>query len=327
MNRSLSIRRESWPIAGGFSISRGTKQAAEVVVAEIVDAGRRGRGECVPYGRYGETVEGVTAALEGMGDLVAAGLTRARLQSAMAPGAARNALDCALWDLEAKQRSLPAARLAGVETMRPLVTAYTISLGAAAQMAEAARGRAGHRLLKLKLGADGDEERLAAVRRARPDARLIVDANEGWRPDRLERLLAAAAEAGVELIEQPLSSGGDEALERIERACPVCADESLHHRGDLARLAGRYDAVNVKLDKAGGLTEALALIEEARAAGFKVMVGSMVATSLAIAPALIAAQTADWVDLDGPLLLERDREEGLAYDGDVVPPPSSKLWG
>jgi len=327
MVRKLEVAHERWPISGGFTIARGSKDTADVVVASIGDGPWRGRGECVPYGRYGESVEDVVAALGAMADAVAAGMTRLELQSAMAPGAARNALDCALWDLEAKSAAVPAARLAGLDNPKAVVTALTISLGPAQQMAETARANRHHRLLKLKLGAQGDEERLAAVRRARPDARLIVDANEGWPEGRIEALLGLAAEAGVELVEQPLAANADGRLGEIARACPVCADEALHDRSDLAGLAARYDAVNVKLDKAGGLTEALILIEDARAAGYKIMVGCMVATSLAMAPALLAAQQADYVDLDGPLLLARDREPGLVYDKDLVMPPTPELWG
>jgi L-alanine-DL-glutamate epimerase-like enolase superfamily enzyme len=327
MAPKLEIAREHWPIAGDFTIARGSKVAADVVVASIADGARQGRGECVPYARYGETVEGAITALEAMAGAVGDGITRSELQNVMAPGAARNALDCALWDLEAKRAGVPAAELAGLAPIEPLMTAYTISLGPAAEMAEMARAKQHHRLLKLKLGAQGDEERLAAIRRARPDARLIIDANEGWPEGRLETLLGAAAEAGVELVEQPLPAGQDARLSEIARACPVCADEAFRGRSDLKELAGRYDAVNVKLDKAGGLTEALSLIDEAKEAGFTIMVGCMVATSLAMAPALLAAQRADYVDLDGPLLLAADREPGLVYDLDMVMPPTPELWG
>ncbi len=327
MALKLEIAHERWPIAGEFAIARGSKDTADVVVASIADGALRGRGECVPYARYGETVEGAVAALGAMAGAVGEGITRAELQSAMKPGAARNALDCALWDLDAKRAGIPAAELAGLAPIEPLMTAYTISLGPAAQMAETAQAKQQHRLLKLKLGAEGDEERLAAVRRARPDARLIADANEGWPEGRLEALLGTAAETGVELVEQPLPAGQDARLGEIARACSVCADEAFHGRSDLTALAGRYDAVNVKLDKTGGLTEALSLIGAAREADFTIVVGCMVATSLAMAPALLAAQRADYVDLDGPLLLAADRKPGLVYDLDVVMPPPPELWG
>jgi L-Ala-D/L-Glu epimerase len=326
MTAKLSARCERWPIRGVFAISRGAKIEANVVVAEISDGAATGRGECVPYARYGETVESVLAAIEALKDALAAGLDRRALQAALPAGAARNAVDCALWDLEAKRTGRRAWELAGLPAPEPVNTAYTISLDTPAAMAEAA-GRASYPLLKLKLGADGDPARLAAVRAAVPNARLIVDANEGWRPSSLEENLAACAAAGVELVEQPLPAGVDDALARIKRPVPVCADESIHHRIGLPLLAGKYDAVNIKLDKAGGLSEALALADEAAGAGFALMIGCMVATSLAIAPALLLAGRAAFVDLDGPLLLAGDRPDGLRYEGARVFPPAPALWG
>src|SRR6202521_4198389 len=322
MAAKLSARCEGWPIRGVFAISRGAKTEANVVVAEISDGAATGRGECVPYARYGESVESVIAAIEGLKNAVAAGLDRKALQAALPAGAARNAVDCALWDLEAKRTGRRAWELAGLAAPEPVVTAFTISLGAPAARGEAA-ARAPYPLLKLKLGADGDPARLAAVRAAVPAARLIVDANEGWRPENLEKHLAA----GGEVVEQPLPAGADDALARIKRPVPVCADESIHHRVGLTLLAGKYDAVNIKVDKAGGLSEALALADEAAGAGFAVMVGCMVATSLAIAPALLLAGSAAFVDLDGPLLLARDRPDGLRYEGARVFPPAAALWG
>lgn len=327
----LAARIERWPIEGSFSISRGTKTEAVVVVAEISQntaAGpRRGRGECTPYARYGETPETTLAAILALREAIAAGLTRAQLQAAMPPGAARNALDCALVDLEAKTAGRRAWDLLGRPPAEPRTTAFTISLGTAEAMAEAA-ARAAHRpLLKLKLGGDGDPARIAAVRRAAPAAELIVDANEAWRDDNLERHLAACGEAGVTLVEQPLPAGRDQRLEHITRVVPVCADESVHARASLAALSGRYDAVNIKLDKTGGITEALAMADEARRLGFELMVGCMVATSLAMAPAMLLARKARVVDLDGPLLLARDRDDGLRYDGSTVFPPEASLWG
>jgi L-alanine-DL-glutamate epimerase-like enolase superfamily enzyme len=245
----------------------------------------------------------------------------------MPAGAARNALDCALWDLEAKRSAMPAAKLAGIARPHPLTTAYTISLDSAEAMAAKAAAAAGTMpLLKLKLGGNGDDARLRQIRAACPAARLIADANEAWTPELYPALMAAAAETGVELIEQPLPAGADAALVG-PRPVPVCADESLHDRAGLAALAGRYDAVNIKLDKAGGLTEALALAAQARAHGFRIMVGCMVSTSLAMAPAVLLAQGADWVDLDGPLLLARDREPALRYDGALLHPTDPRLWG
>jgi len=324
---SLSVRTESWPIAGAFSISRGAKTEAQVVVAELSDGRHRGRGECVPYARYGETIAGVMAALGAIGNKLAFGLDRTALQAAMPAGAARNALDCAFWDLEAKRAGKPVHELAGLPAPRVLTTAYTISLGTPEAMAEAARASSARQLLKIKLGRDGDAARIAAVRGAAPDCELIVDANEGWTADNLAANLAACAAAGVTLVEQPLPADNDGALANISRPIPVCADESVHDRASLTALAGRYDAVNVKLDKTGGLTEALAMAEEAQRLGFAIMAGCMVATSLSMAPALLVAQRARVVDLDGPLLLAKDRPDGLRYEGSLVYPPTPALWG
>jgi L-Ala-D/L-Glu epimerase len=326
---NLSVRIERWPLLGAFSISRGSKTEAVVVVAELADGGYRGRGECVPYARYGETPEGVAAAIEAMRSAVQQGLDRVGLRAAMRAGAARNALDCAYWDLAAKQIGRRAHALAGLATPVPCVTAYTVSLAAPAAMAAAAERAASRPLLKVKLGAaDGDDrKRIVAVRGAAPQAELIVDANEGWTDDNLAQNLAACADAGVTLIEQPLPERRDAALARIKRAIPVCADESVHDRASLDALSGKYDAINVKLDKAGGLTEALALAAEAERRGFALMVGCMVATSLAMAPALLLAQRARIVDLDGPLLLAKDREHGLRYDDSLVYPAEPALWG
>ena len=323
----LSVRIERWPLAGVFAISRGSKTEAVVVVAELSDGTHRGRGESVPYARYGETPDGIVAAIEAVRPVLRRGLDRGALQRAMPAGAARNALDCAYWDVNAKQTGRRVHELAGLGAPGPLTTAYTISLGSAAAMAAAAERAAWRPLLKVKLGGDNDGTRIAAVRRAAPRAQLIVDANEGWNPDNFEANLAACADAGVTLIEQPLPEGRDEALARIRRPIPVCADESVHDSASLDALAGKYDAVNVKLDKAGGLTEALALAAEAERRGFAVMVGCMVATSLAMAPAMLVAQRARWVDLDGPLLLASDRAEGLRYEGSLVYPPDPVLWG
>jgi len=315
---------ERWPIAGEFVIARGAKREAAVVVAEVSDGMVSGRGECVPYARYGETVEGVRGAILAMRGALS---DRARLLRQMPAGAARNALDCALWDYEAKRSGTSAAVLGRLGALRPLTTAYTISLDTPEAMAtNAAAAARTLPLLKLKLGGPGDAERLSQVRAACPAARLIVDANEAWTPELLPVLMAAAAAAGVELVEQPLSAGADAALAG-PRPVPVCADESLHDRASLAALAGRYDAINVKLDKAGGLTEALALAAEARARGLRIMVGCMVATSLSMAPATLLAQGAEWVDLDGPLLLDRDRAAALRYEGALVHPPEPRLWG
>ena len=315
---------ESWPIAGTFAISRGSKREANVVVARVSDATVAGRGECVPYARYGETIDSVHPAILGV---ATAGLDCATLPHRLPAGAARNALDCALWDYQAKSTGRRAAELAGIGTPAVLTSAYTISLDDAEQMAAKAATARHLPLLKLKLGGHGDVERLHRVRAAVPQTRLIADANESWSEALLEQLMAAAAEAGLELIEQPLPAGADAALAGIARSVPVCADESLHTSADLDGLGDRYDAVNIKLDKAGGLTEALRLAGEARARGFKVMVGSMVATSLSMAPATLVAQAADWVDLDGPLLLAKDRTPGLRYEGALVHPSTPEHWG
>jgi L-Ala-D/L-Glu epimerase len=323
----LSVRSERWPITGAFTISRGSKTEAEVVVAELTDGTGTGCGECTPYPRYGETVAGVVATIAGLADDIRRGLDRAALQLALPAGAARNALDCAFIDLEAKRAGRPAHELLGVGAPRPRLTAYTISLEGPEQMAAAAAAAAARPLLKIKLGGAGDTERIAAVRNAAPNAELIVDANEGWRPENLAANLAACAAAGVTLIEQPLPAADDAALAAIVRPVRVCADESVHDRATLRTLVGKYDAVNIKLDKAGGLTEAIALAAEARALGFELMVGCMIATSLAIAPALLVAEHAQLIDLDGPLLLARDRPDGLRYDGSIVHPASRSLWG
>lgn len=322
----LSVRVERFPIAGTFTIARGSKTEAVVVVARLEADGRAGEGECVPYARYGETVEGTVKTLEQLAKAVSDDLDRTTLQAALPAGAARNALDCAFWDLEAKTHGTPVASRLGLVPPAPLVTAYTLSLDSPEAMARAATA-SGRPLLKLKLGAEGDEERLAAIRSAVPQARLIVDANEGWSPDTLEARMAACARFGVELIEQPLPADNDAMLAQVKRPVTICADESVHDRHGLAALRDRYDAINIKLDKAGGLTEALALAQEGEALGFKLMVGCMLATSLAMAPALLLAQKAQVVDLDGPLLLARDRQPGIRYDGALAYPPTPDLWG
>jgi L-alanine-DL-glutamate epimerase-like enolase superfamily enzyme len=323
----LVARIERFPIAGSFTISRGAKTEAVTVVAEISRDGQTGRGECVPYPRYGETPEATLASIQAMADVVARGLTREALQALMPAGAARNAIDCALVDLQAKRNAKRAWTLLGRPQPAACATAYTISLGSPEAMA-AATARAAHRvLLKIKLGGEGDVERIAAVRQAAPRSELIVDANEAWTAFNLEQNLKACAAAGVTLVEQPLPAGADEMLARINRPIAVCADESVHDRASLDGLRDRYDAVNIKLDKTGGLTEALLLADAARSLGFDIMVGCMVATSLSMAPAMLLTPQARFVDLDGPLLLARDRDHGLRYDGSLVSPPDAALWG
>jgi L-Ala-D/L-Glu epimerase len=324
----LSVSIERWPLAGAFTISRGSKTEAVVVVVELCDGPHRGRGESVPYARYGETPDSIVAAIETLRPVLRQGLDRPGLQGAMPAGAARNALDCAYWDLDAKATGRRVHELAGLVAPGPRVTAYTISLASPATMAEAAEQAATRPLLKVKLGGpESDAKRIAEVRRAAPRSELIVDANEGWTADNLQENLAACADAGVTLIEQPLPENADATLAHIKRLIPICADESLHDRAGLEALAGKYDAINIKLDKAGGLTEALALAAEAERRGFSIMVGCMVATSLSMAPAMLVAQRARVVDLDGPLLLARDRPDGLRYDGSLAYPPDAALWG
>ncbi|MDU6376643.1 MAG: N-acetyl-D-Glu racemase DgcA, partial [Bradyrhizobium sp.] len=295
--------------------------------AEVRLGALTGRGECVPYPRYGETPETSLSALLAMRDAVSSGLDRNALQSAMPPGAARNALDCALLDLEAKRSGRRIWDLLGRPAPEPCVTAYTISLGAPEVMAKAAAKAAHRPLLKIKLGGDGDPARIAAVRAAAPQSQLIVDANESWNEANLEANLAACVAAGVTLVEQPLPAGRDDALAQMTRPLTICADESVHASGSLEALRGRYDAVNIKLDKTGGLTEALAMADAARALGFDIMVGCMVATSLSMAPAMLLTPLARFVDLDGPLLLAEDCEHGLYYQDSLVYPPDAALWG
>ena len=327
MVRVISVEQQSFPIEGVFTISRGSRTQAEVITCTIREGDNAGRGECVPYRRYGETLESVLGQIEEAGPKLAQGMTRTELLEAMPAGAARNAVDCALWDLEAKVSGVPAASRLGAHPV-PLETAYTLSLGEPDAMAAQARANAGRPLLKVKIGGgDDDIARIRAVREAAPRSRLILDANEGWTESDVVRNMQAAADLGVSLIEQPLPAGQDGILRDIAHLVPLCADESVHVAKDLAALTGLYDAVNIKLDKSGGLTAALALREEARRLGFAVMVGCMVGTSLAMAPAVLLAQGADFVDLDGPLLLARDRVPGLAYEGSMVSPPLPALWG
>jgi L-alanine-DL-glutamate epimerase-like enolase superfamily enzyme len=323
----LAARIERWPIAGAFTISRGARTEAVTVVAEISQDNHTGRGECVPYARYGETPEATLAAILAMQEALRKGLDRQALQDALPAGAARNALDCALIDLEAKISGQRAWELLGRPAPRACTTAFTISLGTPEAMAAATAKAAYRPLLKIKLGGDGDADRIAAVREEAPESELIVDANEAWTPDNLEQNLAACKAVGVTLVEQPLPAGQDAVLARIRRPLAVCADESVHDRASLEALRERYDAINIKLDKTGGLTEALAMADAAQALGFEIMVGCMVATSLSMAPAMLLAQQARFVDLDGPLLLAGDRDDGLRYDGSTVYPPDAALWG
>jgi L-alanine-DL-glutamate epimerase-like enolase superfamily enzyme len=319
----LAVTPESFPLARAFTISRGSRTEARVLTVAVEEAGLVGRGECVPYARYGETLDSVAAQIAGL----PATFDRAELQALLPPGAARNAVDCALWDLAAKRSGRRVWQLAGLAAPEPVVTAYTLSLDTPEAMRAQAAENAARPLLKVKLGGEGDLARIEAVRAGAPHARLVVDANEGWTPEDYAALAPALAGLGVAMVEQPLPAGDDAALAAMPRPLPVCADESCHDRASLPALAGRYDMVNIKLDKAGGLTEALALRDAAQAAGFGVMVGCMVGSSLAMAPAVLVAQGAAVVDLDGPLLLARDRDHALAYDESGVHPPTPELWG
>jgi L-Ala-D/L-Glu epimerase len=319
----ITFTEDHFRLAQTFTISRGSKTEARVLTARLSRGGMTGQGECVPYARYGETLDSVRAQVEGLPEAI----TREALQSALPPGAARNAVDCALWDLEAKQAGRRVWEIAGHAAPRPLVTAYTLSLAAPEEMRAAAAANAHRPILKIKLGTPDDMPRLEAVRRGAPRARLIIDANEGWTPEVYTDLAPHLARLGVELVEQPLPAGQDDMLAEIARPIPVCADESCFDRASLAGLRGKYDVVNLKLDKTGGLTEGLLTRDLARLMGFQVMVGCMVGSSLAMAPAVLLAQGADWTDLDGPLLLAEDRPCSLCYDVEGVHPPDANLWG
>lgn len=319
----IQVYRDVFPLARVFTISRGSRTEAVVLRVEIEQDGVIGRGECVPYARYNETVESVTAQIKSL----SLPITREQLQESLAAGAARNAVDCALWDLEAKKAGKHAWQLAGLQPPGPEITAFTLSLDTPKSMQEQAAENANRPLLKIKLGGEGDIARLEAVRKGAPKARIIVDANEGWTADTYRQLAPVLVQLGVEMVEQPLPADDDEALLDIERVLPVCADESCHDRASLAGLQGKYDMINIKLDKTGGLTEAFALKERAIQEGYSIMVGCMVGSSLAMAPAVLVAQNTAVVDLDGPLLLADDRKHGLHYDEQGVYPSTKELWG
>jgi len=325
----LHCLRREFPLANPFTIARGTYTTSPVAEAAVTDAqGRVGRGESFPYPHYGESTESVVAAMQSVAGALAEGATRADLQTLLPAGAARNAVDCALWDLEAKQAGRRVWELAGVPAPPVLTTAYTLSLGPPEAMGAAAREQAARPLLKLKLAGDAvDRLRVAAVREAAPAARLIVDANEGASPSAAEALCDALAGLGVAMIEQPVAPGDDDCLRRFAHPVPIAADESFHTRADFDRIEGCYDVVNIKLDKTGGLTEALAVAAEAQRRGIRIMCGCMRGTSLAMAPATLIAARSAFVDIDGPLLLAEDREHGLVYRGSEVEPPTSALWG
>jgi L-Ala-D/L-Glu epimerase len=323
----LTVTRRAWVLARPFATAHGVKTTVDVVVAEISDGDSRGRGEGVPLHRYGESIDSVVAAVDAMKGEVFSGLNRETLQRAMPPGAARNALDCAFWDIDAKRAYRSVAELAGLGAMTPVMTAFTIALDTPEKMAELAVANRARPLLKLVLGCGDDVERVRAVRRAAPASRLIVDANESWNERQLSEFMPALIDFRVELIEQPLPADADDALTGLEHSIPLCADESCRTLADLNRLDGKYEAMNIKLDKVGGLTEALALAVEAKRRGLRIMVGGVTGTSLGVAPALLVAQQAKIVDLNGPLLLASDRVPGLRYDGSTIHPPDPNFWG
>eukprot|EP01037_Dinobryon_pediforme_P012708 gene12708-12803_t len=325
--RQILVQRDIFPLAEAFVIARGSRTQAQVLTVTLSEGAFTGRGECVPYARYGETLESVEAQISAIAPALAEGLDRTALQRVMPAGAARNAVDCALWDLDAKKANVPAYILAGLDRLSPATTAYTLSLGSPDSMAQAAQKAAHRPLLKVKLGGSGDAARILAIRHAAPDATLIVDANESWTEALYAENIAACIAADVALIEQPFPAGQDQALAHLPRPIPLCADESVHDRQGLDALRLLYDAINIKLDKTGGLTEALLLAQAASALGFKLFVGCMVGSSLAMAPAMLLAGQAHFVDLDGPLLLAKDRDQALVYDGSVVFPPQAALWG
>ncbi|MGC9419555.1 MAG: N-acetyl-D-Glu racemase DgcA [Rhodovulum sp.] len=319
----ITVTPESFRLKEAFTISRGSRTEARVLTVRITANGAACWGECVPYARYGESIESVTAQIESLPDKV----SRAELADLLSAGAARNAVDCALWDLAAKRADKRVWQLAGLPKPKPVVTAYTLSLDTPENMRAAAAKHAHRPLLKIKLGTPDDMSRLEAVREGAPKSRLIVDANEGWTAEIYAELAPHLIRLGVDLVEQPLPADADDMLAEIERPLPVCADEACHDRASLPALKGKYDMVNIKLDKTGGLTEALALKKAAKAEGFGIMVGCMVGSSLAMAPAVLVAQGAAVTDLDAPLLLAEDRPNPLRYDAAGVHPPAALLWG
>ena len=322
MGMRITVQPETFQLAQVFTISRGSRSQAEVLTVRIEKDGLIGWGECVPYARYGESLASVTEQIEALGDI-----SHGELAEALPAGAARNALDCAFWDLKAKTSGVPVAQRIGLQKLQPQITAYTLSLDSPEAMERQAKLNAHRPLLKIKLGTPDDMPRLEAVRRGAPKARIIVDANEGWSAEVYSDLAPHLLRLGVELVEQPLPASEDDALLGLARPLPICADESCHDRSSLPHMRGKYDYANIKLDKTGGLTEALALRDAALEAGFGLMMGCMVGSSLAMAPAVLLAQAAQFTDLDGPLLLAEDRDHALKFDADGVHPPVAALWG
>ena len=328
MPYSFNIHIEAWPLAGAFRISRGTRKVSDVLMVEVNDGNYVGRGECFPYARYGEDIDSVQKQLNSVRSEIEHGLDRQALLNVLAPGAARNAVDCALWDLEAKRAGVRVWDLANLPAPEPVTTVYTLGVDEPAIMGERARENSDRPRLKLKMTGDGaDLERVRNIHKNAPNARLVVDANEGWTIEQYLEYAPQFKELGVEMIEQPLPSTDDEQLSGVDRPIPVCADESCHDRTTLKSLVGKYDMINIKLDKTGGLTEALNLRDAALKQGLSIMVGCMIGTSLAMAPGILVAQEAAIVDLDGPLLLAEDRAPGLSFTGSIIHPPETRLWG
>ena len=319
----IDVSQDSFPLKSAFRISRGSKTTADVVTVKLTRNGVQGWGECVPYPRYGETVESVTEQLQS----VPPHITRADLIETLPAGAARNALDCAIWDVKAKETNRRVWQLANLPKPKPVQTAFTLSLGTVENMTRAATQNAHRPILKLKVGTPDDLDRLVAVRNAAPDAKLVIDANEGWTIDDYQLLIDHLVDMNIALIEQPFPAGQDACLSNLDRPIPICADESVHTSEDLPALVGKYDCLNIKLDKSGGLTAAIDLKAKAQAMGFDIMVGCMVGTSLAMAPALLLASDATLVDLDGPLLLTKDRDTQISYDARGMHPAPAELWG
>ena len=319
----IDVSQDSFPLKSAFRISRGSKTTADVVTVKLTRNGVQGWGECVPYPRYGETVESVTEQLQS----VPPHITRADLIETLPAGAARNALDCAIWDVKAKETNRRVWQLANLPKPKPVQTAFTLSLGTVENMTRAATQNAHRPFLKLKVGTPDDLDRLVAVRNAAPDAKLVIDANEGWTIDDYQLLIDHLVDMNIALIEQPFPAGQDACLSNLDRPIPICADESVHTSEDLPALVGKYDCLNIKLDKSGGLTTAIDLKAKAQAMGFDIMVGCMVGTSLSMAPALLLASDATLVDLDGPLLLTKDRDTPISYDARGMHPAPAELWG
>ena len=319
----IDVSQDSFPLKSAFRISRGSKTTADVVTVKLTRNGVQGWGECVPYPRYGETVESVTEQLQS----VPPHITPADLIETLPAGAARNALDCAIWDVKAKETNRRVWQLANLPKPKPVQTAFTLSLGTVENMTRAATQNAHRPILKLKVGTPDDLDRLVAVRNAAPDAKLVIDANEGWTIDDYQLLIDHLVDMNIALIEQPFPAGQDACLSNLDRPIPICADESVHTSEDLPALVGKYDCLNIKLDKSGGLTTAIDLKAKAQAMGFDIMVGCMVGTSLAMAPALLLASDATLVDLDGPLLLSKDRDTPISYDARGMHPAPAELWG